>query len=864
MRLRGSYRLIAISTAGALLSAGAFALTLAQATQEDRPTVAIMHALLIAVPIAAGVYAWRREPGNRFAAILIASGFFWAPTALAVANNSELYSVGRIWGWLTEVSLVFLVLAFPSGYLTTRVERGLVAAGCAVVALLYLPTVFVVDQFPEPNPLSACAHHCPQNAFQIGNSTPGFVDSVVIPAGGITAVLIFLGAAAVLASRITASTGLMRRGLVPVLAFAIVRMVAAGAFITMRRFDRWSTATEVVGYVATFAIPLLVLGFLLGLFRWRLSVGHALRRLSKQFAGPLTAARLRDLLATALDDPSVEIAYWSERPGHWVDGAGEPVVLPRDDSRRAVTQLTTAGRPVAAIVHNPTHVSEAAVREIVGTFAMMALQNQRLDAELRASLAELHESRSRIVAAVDRERIRIERDLHDGAQQRLVALRVGLELTAHQVGADPDAAAAKLRKLAANVEDALDEVRSLARGVYPPLLVDHGLADALRAAALQSSLSTQVKAAGLGRYSPEIESVVYFCCLEALQNAEKHSGASRVTITLREHEQLEFEVRDDGRGFSPEPGTGAGMANMRDRLGSVGGSMKLYTGEGKGTRVVGRVPVAADRLGPDVELLLQRATDALEDCFGIYRAVRDSSGEVVDFVVEHVNDAACRDTGRSRDMQLGRTLGDMRAGYYTSDLFYWHRDLLDATGPSRLEHVAYETTAEGRRVRKGYDIRGTALGAGRIAIVWRDITDRKRAEQELLLHSAILAAAAEGVFLVRASDATIVYANPRLEEIFGYEPGELDGFGAADLHWEETAGEGIHRVRQMLATVDELGEAVLRIHGRRKDGTPIWCEAHLSSFDHADHGRVLVAICQDRSDALSRATEIAETAEPFG
>jgi len=229
----------------------------------------------------------------------------------------------------------------------------------------------------------------------------------------------------------------------------------------------------------------------------------------------------------------------------------------------------------------------------VGGVARMALENERLETELRSTLSELRASRLRILSAADRERRRIERDLHDGAQQRLVALGIQLELAAGLVEADPARIAARLRELAHDVDEAVAEVRALARGLVPPMLVERGLASALRDAAATSPLIARVQAAELGRFAPELESAVYFCCLEALQNAAKHAeGARFVTVRLWEEDELHFEVRDDGAGFPHGPRQhGAGLTNMRDRIGAVGGRLTMESGHGEGTCVAGAAPL---------------------------------------------------------------------------------------------------------------------------------------------------------------------------------------------------------------------------------------------------------------------------------
>lgn len=230
----------------------------------------------------------------------------------------------------------------------------------------------------------------------------------------------------------------------------------------------------------------------------------------------------------------------------------------------------------------------------------LALHNVQLDSALQATLAEvrranedLRASRARIVAAGDAERRKIERNLHDGAQQHLVALAVNLRLMKDVVGEDPATAVEMLEQLAADVKETIAELRSLAHGIFPPLLVDAGLPDALRAAASRSPLDVDVAVSTSGRYDPEVEAAVYFCCLEALQNAAKHAPGSQVTVEVVEDGgTLRFLVRDDGPGLDAAAlGTGHGFVNMSDRLGAIGGTVQWDSEPGAGTRISGSVPV---------------------------------------------------------------------------------------------------------------------------------------------------------------------------------------------------------------------------------------------------------------------------------
>jgi len=229
--------------------------------------------------------------------------------------------------------------------------------------------------------------------------------------------------------------------------------------------------------------------------------------------------------------------------------------------------------------------------------AGLMLKNERLAAELRQRLDELTVSRQRLVTAQDTERRRIERNLHDGAQQDLVALKLKLATAQAVAGRDPGQTREILAGLVTDVSNAVETLRELARGIYPPVLADFGLAAALQAQAARSPLPVEVDMDGTGRYPLEVEAAVYFCCLEALQNAVKHAHASRVAISVRDQAgQLSFTVADDGQGADPGSAhRGSGIQNMMDRMAALGGTLELSAGPDGGTTVTGRLPAAAGR-----------------------------------------------------------------------------------------------------------------------------------------------------------------------------------------------------------------------------------------------------------------------------
>jgi signal transduction histidine kinase len=247
-------------------------------------------------------------------------------------------------------------------------------------------------------------------------------------------------------------------------------------------------------------------------------------------------------------------------------------------------------------LENSAHLG-AALTEAIAVNARLRDSEQILAEQAR----ELRASRARVVAATDRERRRIERDLHDRAQQRLVALSVRLSVVRELIHKDPSQAAGALDALRAEVKAAQAELNLLAQGVYPPVLTEHGLGEALRSAVDRVPNRVELDLGDVGRHPPDLEAAIYFCCAEALQNASKHAGPTavvRVGLRLTEGGELEFDVADDGCGFEPAmAGRGNGFTNMRDRLGAFGGTLKIASTPGAGTRVTGRVLVDSPERG---------------------------------------------------------------------------------------------------------------------------------------------------------------------------------------------------------------------------------------------------------------------------
>ncbi|HKZ14257.1 MAG TPA: histidine kinase [Solirubrobacterales bacterium] len=590
-------KLTALGVLGLALCAISVVIVEADPPASGRTAESTIAVLTTAALLGVGLYAWHRDAEGRFGPVLFATGVCWFFVTFANSDDAFLYSVGRIAGWVFEVLLAYALLSYPTGRLESRGARTVVIGGALLVGLLYLPTIPLTAQYPLPAPFTSCTAECPQNFFLAG-SEPSFVPDLIKPLRDILAIAVYLGAVFVLAGRLRSAGHNQRRTLVPVLGAAVLRFVAAIVYVALRRVDASGGVLDAAVLVALLSVPATAVGFLVGLVQWRSYSAGALGRLTTGLAETKTPGELRVLLARALEEPRVEL-YYSDPPpdgsaaaAPWRDSSGSVVSAPDPPPHSSLREAEAESGLRVAVVCEEGFDDRPEFLDAVCACVVSGLERQRLDAALASSLADVAASRKRLVGAADGARQKIERDLHDGAQQQLVALRVKLELAREALEADPDEAAEMVAGLGPEVEEIIEEVRSLARGIYPALLASDGLGEALRSAAQRLPVPVRIDADGIGRLPSETESAVYFCCLEAMQNVTKHAeGASAVTIVLRAEGDLRFQVSDDGCGFVAADPNGSGLTGMSDRLAAVGGELRVESAPGQGTRVHGRVPI---------------------------------------------------------------------------------------------------------------------------------------------------------------------------------------------------------------------------------------------------------------------------------
>jgi signal transduction histidine kinase len=528
-----------------------------------------------------GVYAWLRRPDNRVGALMVATGFAWFLSVLGHTEPPAFFTLGVLFDSLFVGVAIHLLLAFPSGRLESTVDRWLVGAVYAAVTLGYLPTVLFWDP-----PTTGCAG-CPDNVFLISSDPSLTMTSGDVLAG--VGVALLLAVFVRLAGRWRRSNRLQRRAITPVFAAGAALMLSLAALLVLELARAPYGLIEDVSYATLIPFGLVPYLFLAGLARAQMLRGGAVGRLVATLGETLGPGELRDALSHALGDPSLELAYWLPESEHYVDAQGRPVELPGAASGRAASPVSLEGRPVAAIIHDPLLLDDPDLVEPVGAAAALALETERLDAELRARVEELRDSRQRLLAVGLAERRRMERDLHDGAQQRLVSLALDLRLARSALREDPERAQHLLDGADRELSRALEELRELARGLHPAVLSDRGLEAAVRTLATRAPVQVDVEAR-IGEIPEPVELAAYYVVSEALTNVAKYAGANQATVRVGRHDgSVVVEVSDDGVGGA-DPKQGSGLRGLGDRLSALGGKLEVDSRSGAGTTVRASIP----------------------------------------------------------------------------------------------------------------------------------------------------------------------------------------------------------------------------------------------------------------------------------
>ena len=593
-----------LALAGALVCIGSVAIATAGASSDAAFGRGLLQLLIVGGPIAVGLYALRAPVNRSFGIAMLGIGFAWSLTALSESTLSVPHTIGRLSTWLTFPCVVYLLLAFPHGRIQKGLDRAVLIGVAGVMLFLFYGTAPFVETFPPKTLWSSCTTDCPANALFVLDEQPAFLTEVVFVREWLVE-LLWLGLFYSMFRRWRAASPLQRRTMGPAFVVGTVLGVSHYAHITSRQLGAPADTVIALSSLWTFCIVAVCAAFLFGLVRRRMLLAGALARLGVALRASDDRTHVRDALATALGDSTTQLLFRDPGSGAWLDARGHRVRWPQEPApnRSATTIDTDDGRHDLAMIHDVALLDDRELLSGVSGIVLAGWRHERLTVDLGRAVSDLEDSRRRIAEAADLERERIERDLHDGAQQRLVALRIRLGLAAELLATDPGAGVKEVHELGFEAERALEELRSLAHGVYPPLLTGSGLPEALRSLALQAPMPVHVVVTGVTRHPIEIESAVYFTCVEALQNAVKHAGgATGVWIELSQTRMLRFEVRDDGPGFMVDEHDGRGLRNMHDRIEAIGGHLTVEPKRGHGTRIVGSVPLPLDSATPALEM----------------------------------------------------------------------------------------------------------------------------------------------------------------------------------------------------------------------------------------------------------------------
>ena len=535
--------------------------------------------------LGAGLIAWWQRPKNNVGRLLMAAGFAFVVGAAPSYVESPVTYTGR---WLESsiylAILVQLLFAFPTGRMSSRIERFLCTAAYADAVIGSVTTLIFLDPRTRglPQGLNLLLLFPNQQLFNLAD----FVLTLFTVALTLVILAVFVqrwGRASAPARRIIAPVGWS-------LALAGLAFVAETIISRQPSFPSWTHVATAVAQ--TSAVMLVPVGFLVGLLRSTLA-RSAVGDLVIELGETPPPGQLREMLAHTLRDPSLRLAYWIPEVGAYVDAGGATVTLPAEGSGQAVVVLQHEGERIGVLVHDAALIEEPRLVGAVAAATGLAVQNERLQAALRAQLEEIRASRVRIVEAGDAERQRIERDLHDGAQQRLVGVSLALRLASSRLtaGEDPEVDHA-LKQASEELAAALSELRELARGIHPAILTEEGLGPALESLVERASLLVTLKTVPTHRLPATVEAAAYFVVSEALANVAKYARATSATVSADTIDgRLVVEVSDDGIGGA-DPTHGSGLRGLADRVAALDGSIRVESAGGKGTVIHAEIPCA--------------------------------------------------------------------------------------------------------------------------------------------------------------------------------------------------------------------------------------------------------------------------------
>jgi signal transduction histidine kinase len=567
-----------VALAGCAAAACSLALVLtseAFSGEVGEPLVlALLSAWITIAYVLCGLIAWSRRPASRFGPLMIAAGFANFLTDLAWATSDVPFTIGQAFDLLPPVLFLHVFLAYPSGRLQSLFERGLIVTAYATAIGLQLVRMTL-------------GGFGPHNLLEVTPDAPATL--VVLRLQVVTVSVACLCGVGILAARRRRAGRPLRLSLALLIDAFALGLVMIAFFLLSYAFDGPSVAEIRWATFATLGVA--PVAFLVGVLHDRLA-RSAVGELFLELREDPAPADLRDSLARALRDPSLTLAYWLPEFGTYADQAGQPVELPSADGRRAMRLIDRDGVRVAALLHNPALEDEPELLAAVTAAAGIALENARLNVELLARVDELRGSRARIVEAGQRERQRLERSLHDGAQHRLVALSLQLGLLEEELAGD-SSATMQLERARGEIDTSLDELREIAQGIHPAVVSGHGLAVALEQLAVRAAVPVRLKVEFEERLPEALEVAAYYLISETLVNVGKHAQATMATVEVtRSNGWFRVEVFDDGVGGA-DTERGSGLRGLADRVEALGGRLRVWSPPGGGTRVRAEMPCAS-------------------------------------------------------------------------------------------------------------------------------------------------------------------------------------------------------------------------------------------------------------------------------
>jgi signal transduction histidine kinase len=547
-------------------------------TEDGMPSEERALALAVVVLgcsfLACGLVAWSHRPEKRLGRLMVVMGVVWLAALAAQFSETALgVTLGLLVldGWV--ILLVFFLVSFPRGRLASRTDALLVAPIALAAGPMAIVWLLFFDFGPDE----------PSNLLLVWPNAD--VADAIDTAQRVIFVSATFVVVAVLALRWRRASPPLRRGLTPIVAGAAALLVSNVQLVLAKLPDVqtyvWvQTAMIVVITLVPFAV-------LVDMLRARLARSAVGDLVLSLHASP-APEDLRDAIARALGDPSLRVAYWLSDYDTYADLDGQPVELPTDPARWT-NVVDGSGTPVAALLHDPSLQEEPALLDAVGAAAGLALERARLHADLHARLDELRGTRARIFEAAQSERRRLERDLHDGAQQRLVTLALDLGMIERRLGDDPDARRT-LEQARAELARSLEELRDLARGIHPAIVSGRGLRPALEGLVVRAPVPVKLSVTVGSRPLEQVEVAAYFMVSECLTNVAKYAHASAASVeVVRINGELVVEVADDGVGGAND-GDGSGLRGLADRVEALGGHLHVTSPAGDGTRVRAEIP----------------------------------------------------------------------------------------------------------------------------------------------------------------------------------------------------------------------------------------------------------------------------------